>query len=200
MFGKEKKKKTTTRLFISPKNPITWFLLRHCRYSTQYPILGLLGDDYQGSTSSPIGEDKTVVIEQTRDVIWRVRIRMRRGGYCSIRNMLRVCVLRPHHITVISLNMFKIFKKLIYGLSMVPFFTFHAWVWNVSPLGILSRSTCQTWPSEIASFKWTGASWWPKSATAGNLTHTLLLSQQEWGNNNVEFTRPVHSIDSVGRL
>ncbi|XP_051902863.1 protein POF1B-like [Hippocampus zosterae] len=38
------------------------------RYRTQYPILGLLGDDYQGTTSSPIGEDKTVVIERTGDV------------------------------------------------------------------------------------------------------------------------------------
>ncbi|XP_019728622.1 protein POF1B-like isoform X1 [Hippocampus comes] len=41
------------------------------RYRTQYPILGLLGDDYQGTTSSPIGEDKTVVIERTGEVFQR---------------------------------------------------------------------------------------------------------------------------------
>uniref|UniRef100_A0A8D3DNE0 POF1B actin binding protein n=1 Tax=Scophthalmus maximus TaxID=52904 RepID=A0A8D3DNE0_SCOMX len=35
-----------------------------CRYRNQYPILGLLSDDYQ--YTSPIKEDKTIVIESSR--------------------------------------------------------------------------------------------------------------------------------------
>ncbi|XP_035035001.1 protein POF1B [Hippoglossus stenolepis] len=37
------------------------------RYRNQYPILGLLGDDY--NMTSPIKEDKTIVIERTGEII-----------------------------------------------------------------------------------------------------------------------------------
>nr|XP_057942179.1 protein POF1B isoform X2 [Doryrhamphus excisus] len=39
------------------------------RYRNQYPILGLLGDDYQ--TTSSLNEDKTIVIESSGEVIRR---------------------------------------------------------------------------------------------------------------------------------
>ncbi|XP_058483670.1 protein POF1B [Solea solea] len=35
------------------------------RYRNQYPILGLLGDDYQYQVNSPVKEDKTIVIERS---------------------------------------------------------------------------------------------------------------------------------------
>ncbi|XP_061607037.1 protein POF1B [Phyllopteryx taeniolatus] len=41
------------------------------RYRNQYPILGLLGDDYQTTLSSPISEDKTIVIERSGEIIRR---------------------------------------------------------------------------------------------------------------------------------
>ncbi|XP_057676616.1 protein POF1B isoform X3 [Corythoichthys intestinalis] len=40
------------------------------RYRNHYPILGLLSDDYE-VTSSPIGEDKTVVIERSGEILRR---------------------------------------------------------------------------------------------------------------------------------
>uniref|UniRef100_A0A8D3CJ95 POF1B actin binding protein n=1 Tax=Scophthalmus maximus TaxID=52904 RepID=A0A8D3CJ95_SCOMX len=47
-----------------------------CRYRNQYPILGLLSDDYQ--YTSPIKEDKTIVIESSGAMIKQVR--HQRGG------------------------------------------------------------------------------------------------------------------------
>ncbi|XP_061658468.1 protein POF1B isoform X1 [Syngnathoides biaculeatus] len=41
------------------------------RYRNQYPILGLLSDDYQVTSSSPISEDKTIVIERSGEIIRR---------------------------------------------------------------------------------------------------------------------------------
>nr|XP_061801570.1 protein POF1B-like [Nerophis lumbriciformis] len=41
------------------------------RYRNHYPILGLLSDDYE-VTSSPIGEDKTVVIERSGEILRRI--------------------------------------------------------------------------------------------------------------------------------
>ena len=42
-----------------------------CRYRNQYPILGLLSDDYQAT--SPIKEAKTIVIERTGEIIKQVK-------------------------------------------------------------------------------------------------------------------------------
>lgn len=42
-----------------------------CRYRNQYPILGLLSDDYQ--VTSPIKEAKTIVIERTGEMIKQVK-------------------------------------------------------------------------------------------------------------------------------
>ncbi|XP_077361997.1 protein POF1B isoform X1 [Festucalex cinctus] len=39
------------------------------RYRNQYPLLGLLSDDYQ--VTSPVGEDKTIVIERSGEIIRR---------------------------------------------------------------------------------------------------------------------------------
>lgn len=44
--------------------------MRLFRYRNQYPILGLLGDDYQ--YNSPITEDKTIIIEWTGEMIKQV--------------------------------------------------------------------------------------------------------------------------------
>lgn len=41
-----------------------------CRYRNQYPILGLLSDDYQ--VTSPVKEAKTIVIERTGEMIKQV--------------------------------------------------------------------------------------------------------------------------------
>ena len=41
-----------------------------CRYRNQYPILGLLSDDYQ--MTSPVKEAKTIVIERTGEMIKQV--------------------------------------------------------------------------------------------------------------------------------
>ncbi|XP_037125906.1 protein POF1B [Syngnathus acus] len=41
------------------------------RYRNQYPILGLLSDDYHINSTSPISEDKTIVIERSGEVIRR---------------------------------------------------------------------------------------------------------------------------------
>ena len=40
------------------------------RYRNQYPILGLLSDDYQAT--SPVKEAKTIVIERTGEMIKQV--------------------------------------------------------------------------------------------------------------------------------
>lgn len=42
-----------------------------CRYRNQYPILGLLGDDYQ--VSSPVREAQTIVIERTGETVKQVK-------------------------------------------------------------------------------------------------------------------------------
>lgn len=42
-----------------------------CRYQTQYPILGLLSDDYQ-YTPSPVRESKTIVIKRTGEMTKKV--------------------------------------------------------------------------------------------------------------------------------
>lgn len=42
-----------------------------CRYRNQYPILGLLSDDYQ--VTSPVKEAKTIVIERTGEMIKQVK-------------------------------------------------------------------------------------------------------------------------------
>lgn len=47
-------------------------LLFWCRYRNQYPILGLLGDDYQ--VSSPVREAQTIVIERTGETVKQVKI------------------------------------------------------------------------------------------------------------------------------
>lgn len=56
-----------------------------CRYRNQYPILGLLSDDYQ--VTSPIKEDKTIVIERTGEMIKQVKsssvLNQETGVVCS---------------------------------------------------------------------------------------------------------------------
>uniref|UniRef100_A0A3B5MNJ9 POF1B actin binding protein n=1 Tax=Xiphophorus couchianus TaxID=32473 RepID=A0A3B5MNJ9_9TELE len=47
-------------------SPFVWL----CRYRNQYPILGLLSDDYQAT--SPVKEAKTIVIERTGEMINQV--------------------------------------------------------------------------------------------------------------------------------
>lgn len=51
-------------------NHLEPFLIFLCRYRNQYPILGLLSDDYQ--VTSPVKEDKTIVIERTGEMIKQV--------------------------------------------------------------------------------------------------------------------------------
>lgn len=49
--------------------PVVFF---PCRYRNQYPILGLLSDDYQ--MTSPVKEAKTIVIERTGEMIKQVTL------------------------------------------------------------------------------------------------------------------------------
>ncbi|KAJ7310287.1 hypothetical protein JRQ81_007188 [Phrynocephalus forsythii] len=56
------------KLAISPSQGVTKTIITK-RYSNQYPILGLLSDDYK-ATSSPVKESRTIVIEKTGEM-WK---------------------------------------------------------------------------------------------------------------------------------